>query len=98
MNMSLTCARCLQWCAVQQCAFALVDYHPQPYDEPPLIKYTAPLKKRDFIHFKTVSSLSMIVATHTCTHKSHTHTQKYNRDWWIGRVVGRDTRMTFVPR
>uniref|UniRef100_A0A1I7XNI7 peptidylglycine monooxygenase n=1 Tax=Heterorhabditis bacteriophora TaxID=37862 RepID=A0A1I7XNI7_HETBA len=52
----------------------------------PLSKKTISFNKHDFLHIYKVNKVKDL-------HK----TSRYNSDWWIGRVVARETTIGFIP-
>ena len=78
-----------------QLAFkALVDYNVEEDSDCPLPSYALSFKKKNYLHMKQVQYVcySFLISLKSCL------LQKYNDDWWIGRVVGECETIGFLPR
>lgn len=68
--------------------------------EGPLPHYTLAFQPGSYLHFKQVSLQYVCVAraSSTLTVVYVVLAQEYNSEWWIGRVVGPDPGLGFLPR
>lgn len=79
-----------------QLAFkALVDYDVEEVADCPHPSYALPFKKNDYLHMKQVD---VCRGVRIRVHYPLRSLQKYNDDWWIGRVVGECETIGFLPR
>ena len=71
-----------------------IEYVPSPDDLCPIAKGAIAFPAKEFLHIKDVRKLLLV---DEILFPKSLLLQKFNNDWWIGRLVKLDAQLGFIP-